>query len=70
MTMCECASLRPIVEALTRVSFQQARELERFAEHVEASAGHHGHAAEFGVLAGELSELLVRIRKLVPVEVS
>jgi hypothetical protein len=68
--MCECATLRPIVEALTRVAFQQARELERFAEHVEAATGHSGHAAEFGVLAGELSELLVRIKRLVPVEVA
>lgn len=61
--MCESEELRPIVEGLIRVVHQQAKELERFAERVEQVAGRLGYAPEFGVIAAELSELLVRIRK-------
>lgn len=58
-----CEELRPIVEDLAQAVHQQAKELVRFADRVPQLTGHLGYTPEFGVVAAELSELLVRLRK-------
>ena len=56
--------LRQIVEDLIRAAHLQARELERLVERIEQLTGHLGYEPEFGVVAGELTELLVRAKRL------
>ncbi len=58
--------LRTIVEDLIQVSHLQAKELEKLVEHVQQVAGRLGDSHQFSVVASELSELLVRIKKLAP----
>lgn len=63
--MTQCEQLGRIVEDLVGVMHLQARELEKLVERVEQVAGRLGDAHQFSVIASELSELHVRIRKLV-----
>jgi adenine deaminase len=56
--------LRQIVLDLIGVMHLQAKELETLVEHVEQVAGHLGYRPQFSVIASELSELHVRIKKL------
>ncbi len=62
--MSEYGELRAIVEELTRIAHYQARELEKLVDHVQQVAGRLGYQHQFSVAASELSELLVRIKKL------
>ena len=55
--------LRAIVEDLIQVAHLQAKELERLVDHVQQVAGRLGDSHQFSVVASELSELLVRIKK-------
>jgi hypothetical protein len=56
--------LRRIVEDLIRVMHQQAKELERLADHVARPVGYPGDIPEFNIVAAELSELQVRLGRL------
>ena len=61
--MPDCEELRAIVEDLIQVAHLQAKELERLVDHVQQVAGRLGYSHQFSVVASELSELLVRIKK-------
>ena len=58
--------LRAIVEDLIQVAHLQAKELERLVDRVQQVAGRLGDSHQFSVVASELSELLVRIKKVGP----
>lgn len=58
--------LRKIVEDLVDVMHTQAKELEKLVAHIEQVAGHVGYRHEFSVVASELSELHLRVKKLAP----
>jgi hypothetical protein len=62
--MADGEQLRQIVEDLIEVMHLQAKELEKLVEHVEQVAGHLGYQHQLPVVASELSELHVRIKKL------
>lgn len=62
--MSDIEPLRQIVEDLIRAQQLQAKELERLVGRIEQSVGHLGYTPEFGVVASEMSELLVRTKKL------
>jgi hypothetical protein len=64
--MSDCEQLRQIVEDLVDVLHLQARELESLVEHVEQVAGRLDYQHQFSLVASELSELHVRIKKLSP----
>jgi hypothetical protein len=64
--MVDGEQLRQIVEDTIEVMHLQAKELEKLVEHVEQVAGHLGYQHQFSVIASELSELHVRIKKLSP----
>ena len=53
-----------VVEDLIRVMHQQAKELERLAEHVGRPVGFPGIMPEFNIIAAELSELQLRAARL------
>jgi hypothetical protein len=61
--MPDCEELRAIVEDLIQAAHLQAKELERLVDHVQQVAGRLGYSHQFSVVASELSELLVRIKK-------
>jgi hypothetical protein len=56
--------LREIVEDLIAALHVQAKELEKLVDHVERVAGHLGYRPQFSVIASELSELHLRIKKV------
>lgn len=56
--------LHKIVEDLVAVMHAQARELEKLVEHIERSTGHLGYQPQFSIIASELSDLQVRVRKV------
>jgi predicted RecB family endonuclease len=56
--------LRQIVEDLIGIMHTQAKEVEKLVEHVQQVAGHLEYQHQFSVIASELSELQVRLKKL------
>ena len=62
--MSDIEPLRQIVEDLIRAEHLQAKGLEGLVARIEQSIGHLTHTPEFGVVASELSELLLRTKKL------
>ncbi len=62
--MPEKDELRAVVEDLIQVAHLQAKELEKLVDHVQQVAGRLGYSHQFSVVASELSELLVRVKKL------
>jgi hypothetical protein len=53
-----------IIGELIEALHLQARELATLVEHVEQVAGHLGYQHQFSLIASELSELQVRLKKL------
>jgi hypothetical protein len=64
--MADQEPLRQIIEDLIDVMHLQAKELEKLVDHIEQRAGHLGYQTQFSVIASELSELHVRIKKQGP----
>ena len=62
--MAESEALHQIVEDLIGVMHLQARELGKLVERVEQVAGRLGYHNQFSVVASELSELHMRVKKL------
>jgi len=62
--MADCEQLRQIVEDLVEVMHLQAKELEKLVEHLEQVVGHLSYQHQLSVVASELSELHIRVKKL------
>jgi hypothetical protein len=63
LLMADHEQLRKIVEDLIDVMHLQAKEMEKLVDHIEQATGHLGYQTQFSVIASELSELHIRIRK-------
>jgi hypothetical protein len=62
--MTDQGSLLKVVEDLIEIAHLQAKELEKLVDHVEQATGHLSYQPKFSLIASELSELHVRVKKL------
>ena len=63
--MNDIEAVRKIVEDLIEIMHVQAKQLEKLVVHVEQVTARLSNESQFSVVASELSELQVRIKKLV-----